>query len=279
MGVNVNDSSKEVVASGARWTGIALVSVTAINPTMEQMKAMKMNPQKEPVYLTKTADVKDKEGNIVEEGHDKFRLDIYLNNSEKKINAKLALWLENKIRRNKNGDKVQWVNKFGVFSWSPDEVQLPTYEYFKHDGARPAYIGEEKLVKFIIAWANCGPEDQSYLDNPGELAKGNMTELLSLYNAIPRNEFQVLLGVNNTADSNGKPASYQAVYDGHFDRKTGKRWDLWKKALENEYGEFKADYQNDYTLKEYIPRANQDAPTDMNKVSGGQTTNSGVPRF
>jgi len=279
MAIGVNESSKEVVSSGAKWTGIAKMNVSVINPGMEKLKAMGMSPQKEPQYLTKTDDIVDKDTQqVIEEGHDKYRLDIFLHNSEKKINAKLALWIEDKVRVNQNGDKVQWVNKFGQFGWGADAQTMPTVEFFRKDGARPALIGEEKLTKFIISWANCGPDDQAYLDNPQKLAKGDPSEILALLNAIPRNELQVLLGVISTTDKNGNPVTYQAVYDGYFAREKDKRWDAWKTALNNQYSAFKADYQNDYTLKEFIPAASQEMPTNMDQASGGKTA-SGVPKF
>lgn len=277
MAIGANSSDKVVVASGAKWTGIANMRVVVINPTMEELKSMGLNPQKEPEYLS--AGESKPEDKIQLKSWSKLRLDIYLRNDANKINGKVTFWLEDRIRYNKDATKVQWINKFGQTAWTSDVNTPPSYEWYKNEGVRPAIVNEEKLVKFIQAWANTGAEDQSVLDYPNALAKGDLKELKGLHAAIPKNEIQVLLGVKESTDKNGKATSYQTIYDNFFGRPYQKAWDKWKKALEDEYGAFDADYQKDFTLKTYDKVSiTEDTPSNLDVPAEYQTDN-GLPKF
>lgn len=256
-GIKANSSDKVVVNSGAKWTGICNMKVTMINPTMEEMKKAGMNPNKEPEYFTEKVD-----NGITRKS---YRLDIYLNNAVNKINAKLALFLEPTPRVNHTGDNFQYINRLGQTGWSRDGGVTTSNTFYKMDGSRPAIVGEETLTNFIKAWANVGVEDQAVLENPIALAKGDLTELKSLFATIANNEVQVLLGV--------KEGKYQDVYTAYFDRPYRKAFDAWKKALDGDYGDFKADFQNDFKLKMYEGGGAviTDTPTDMtsSQTSGG----------
>jgi hypothetical protein len=259
-GIKTNSSDKHVMSSGAKWTGVVNMKIAAINPTMEEMKAMGMNPQREPEYFTER------------ENKRSFRLDVYLYNAERKINAKAAFFLESRARWNKDVTKVEWINKFGSTSWSGSESDVPSYDWFKKDGARPALVGEAVLTSFIAAWANTGPEDQCIFDDPKALAEGKLAEIKALLATIPNNEVQVLLGVKPVTGNDGTVAYYQDVYTGYFDRPYRKAYDKWKKQLESEYGAFKSDYQGDLNLRTYDKAAviKQDTPTDLNVPEGAQ---------
>jgi len=257
MPINVNDSSK-VVVSGGLWTGLANMRVTMINPTKAEMEEVGMKPQNEPEYLGTNAN-----------GNSKLRLDLYLNNPENKINAKRAFWLENEVRKNKAGDKVEWINKYGVTAWSTDETTPPAYDWFKKDGARPAYIGEGKFTAFIRSWANVDLDGQAILDDFKALATGNLAEIKSYAAALKTNTVKVLLGV--------KDGKYQDVYDGYFGRANVNNFDQWKKELAKDGNEFKSDYQNSLNLKPYVGTADVegDTPTNMDTPTGGGTPNAG----
>lgn len=249
-GIKSNSSDKLVIATGAKWTGIVNMKVVAINPTASELLKMGMRSDKEPIYNIEQT---DSQGNT----RKSYRLDVFLNEPLKKINAKVAFFLEDRVRSNQAGTKVEWINKYGQTSWSESVEVVPQYDWFKQDGTRPALVGEGLLTSFIMAWANVGAGDQGALDEPDKLAKGNLTEIKSILSSIPNNEIQVLLGVNDKG--------YQTVYTGYFDRPYRKAFDAWKKALANEYGAFKADYQGDLFLKIYEggKTVAQDTPTNM----------------
>ena len=217
MAFNANDGNKQVVAAGTKWTGLCNMTVDLVNPNMATLKAMRMNPQKEPEYTT-----------VNDERISKTRLDFYLRHSGHKIFAKLALWIEGKERLNKAGDKKEWINKFGTTAWTTGALdEVPEYTWFSKEGVRPSLVGEGMLIKFCKALANIAPEGEAMFANPMLIAEGKLDELNGLLGSVKQNEVKVLLGVNNVT-KDGKAAQYQAVYNQFFDR--AYRDDLCKEA-------------------------------------------------
>lgn len=249
MSIGANDSGKQIL--GSLWTGVANMAVIAINPTMEQLKAMGRNPQKEPEYKSENSNHKSK-----------VRIDFYLYNAINKINAKASFWLEDEPRTNKDKTGFEWINKFGSTAWGKGESS-PAYDWFKLDGARKAYIGEDTLISFIKSWANVDPKDACGLDTISKILTGDITELQTLFKSIPKNEVQILLGVKD---------KYQDVYTKYFDRPYRKGFDAWKKALEKDYGEFKSDYQHDLHLRPFEGNSQMstDTPTDVGAMTAGK---------
>jgi hypothetical protein len=247
MAIGANDSSVQVIGGGLH-TGVTDVKVTMINPTMDEMKKVGMNPQKEPIYCS-----------VGDDNIEKIRVDFYTIQPHAKIYPKIAFFLENKIRKNKAGDKIEWINKFGGSAWSSDisGQNPPQYDWFKLEGARPALVGEVQLTTFIKNWANVDLSSQATLDNPIALAKGDLTELKALFAVIPNNFVQVLLGV--------KDGKYQDVYSYHFDRANRSAFDQWKKVLEKDGNEYKSDYQKDLKFQPFRSNTgvNVDSPTNM----------------
>lgn len=266
MAFNANTSDKKVVGGGL-YTGVANAKIQMINPTKAELEAKGLNPQSDPIYLTTDNN-----------GISKVLINLYMIIESAKIYPKRAFWIENKVRKNKENTKTEWINKFGNTAWSDSETTPPNYTWFKTDGARPALIGEGKLTKFIKAWANVDLVSQATLDNPTALAKGDISEIKALFAIIPNNEVQVLLGVRATDKGN-----YQDVYDGHFDRANNKDYSKWKKELEKDGNEYKSDYQGDLNFKPFTGSSivAQDAPTDLNvpanSIFTDSNTNGGAP--
>lgn len=251
MGIKVNKSDDVVVSNSSLYTGVTKVVVVAINPTKAEMEAMGMKPQNDPVY-------KGEDG--------KMRLDFYVKSVDGKARGKASFWLEPKIRTNQSGDKVQWVNKFGTFAWSPNEQTVPQYDWFKTEGARPAYVGEEQLCGnkgFIPNWANLGLDEQCIFDDVNAIIDNNIKELKDIHAAIPNNEVKVLFGV--------KDAKYQDIYTKFFQRASVVNYKAWETELKGQYSEFKSDFQNSLEFKAYVgsTELNMEQPTDMEN-SGGE---------
>jgi hypothetical protein len=261
MAFGSNSSDKQVVGGGL-YTGLAPLKVTMICPTKADLEKRKINIKEEPEYLTKN-----------DSGESKMMINFYMIKEDVKIYPKRAFWLEDKIRKNKDGSKTEWINKFGITAWSTDATTPPQYDWFKLDGARPALVGEGKLTRFIKAWANVDLEQQACLDNPSALAKGDLTELKALFAVIPNNEVQCLLGVNDKG--------YQEVWDGYFDRKLSVNFAQWRKELEKDGQEFKADYQGDFKFQPYRggTSAPQDKPTNLDTPAGFEANPGGMPAF
>ena len=65
----------------------------------------------------------------------------------------------------------------------------------------------------------------------GDIVTGNVTELKTLATALKNNQLRVLIGV--------KDDKYQGIYTGYFGRVKPQRDDLFVKALNDEYSQFK----------------------------------------
>ena len=141
--------------------------------------------------------------------------------------------MQNKHRVSQAG-KNQWMNSIGQSTWSEEE---PTYDWWKKDGQRKAYTGEETLINFVKAWANVASGDEVYFDSMPAIAEGNVSEVRNLAEQLQSNEVRVLIGV--------KDDKYQQVYTKYFGRVKPQRDDLFVKALNDDYGSFNADFNTD----------------------------------
>ena len=239
MAIDSNKSDKAVIADRKLFTGLANFNVVAVNPSMDELKAMKINAQKEPEYVTMV----DAKENVP--AHKKIRLDFYLATLSPEIRTKMSIWIEDTPRVNKAGDKNEWINKFASSCWSAIGTE-PGYDWFKKEGHHIARIGEVQLHQFLLAWANVASGKTCQLETMSKIADGDVKELKDLVVALKENFVKVLLGV--TEGQNGE--RYQAVYTGHF----GRSYQTpagFVKALSQQGGEFKADYGDSLDLKTY----------------------------
>lgn len=251
MGFKGNSSDTPVVQETKLYTGLANLKVVAINPTKAQLEELGYKPQNDPVYTSKEGDVR------------KVRIDLYLANSEKKIRAKVAFFLEDKLRANKDNSKAEWINKFGRVAWGTPEAAPTELKWFDHTTAVRSRIGEADLHGFLINWLNVSPTDEARLETLDSILNGNVAELRALLKAYPDNEVKVLLTV--------KDGKYQSVYSKYFDRATNKRTTYWESHIKGQAESgypIKEDYQNDLTFKEWTePVKSSDAPEGANTAA------------
>ena len=164
-------------------------------------------------------------------GEEYNKIVFWLANSDG--NFKLEILMQNKHRVSQSG-KYQWMNNIGQSTWSEEE---PTYDWWKAEGQRKAYTGEETLINFVKAWANVAAGDNVYFETVSAIANGNINELKALVHTLSSNEVRVLIGV--------KDDKYQQVYTKYFGRVKPQRDDLFVKALNDDYGSFNADFNTD----------------------------------
>jgi len=107
------------------------------------------------------------------------------------------------------------------------------------------YPGEEVLINFVKAWANIPNDGECSFDTIDDMMKGNVTEMKSLCDALKDNKLRVLLGV--------KDNKYQQVYTRCFGRLKPKRDDIFVRALNQDYGDFRAEYNDDLQFRAYEP--------------------------
>ena len=244
MGFNSNSSDEKVFKEIKLYTGLHNVKVVAINPSKEQLEEMGFKPQNAPSYITTDT---TGDNTII-----KLRLDFHVEGKDAEgqlIKTKVAFFLEDRYRTNRDGTKAEWINDFGRTAWSAvgtPEVSPSGLVWFKSETARRSHVGEADLHLFLVNWLNIGPDDEAKMDNYLALFKEDYAELRSILAGNIDNEERVMLTVRDS--------KYQSVYNKYFDRASNKRTNYWdshvKSQTANGYA-LKEDYQNDFTFKEW----------------------------
>ena len=249
MAIQSNASTQEVVGGIKTFSGLTNVTVRAVNPTMAELHAMDINVKQEPNY------------SIEFSGESYNKIVFWLANSDG--NFKLEILMQNKPKVSQNG-KHQWMNSIGQSTWSEE---APTYEWWKTEGQRKAFTGEETLINFVKAWANVASGDEVTFDTMPAIANGDLTEIKALVKALSNNQVRVLIGV--------KDDKYQQVYTKYFGRIKPQRDDLFIKALNDDYGSFNADFNADLKWGPHVSTAALVTPDTINEDEDwtGNTSN------
>ena len=239
MAIQSNASTEEVVGGIKTYSGLTNVKVMAVNPTMAELHAMDINVKQEPNYKVEFS------------GEEYNKIVFWLSNEDG--NFKLEILMQNKPKVSQNG-KHQWMNAIGQSTWSEE---APTYEWWKKEGERKAFTGEETLINFVKAWANVASGDQVYFDTMPAIANGTLPEVKELVKSLANNQVRVLIGV--------KDDKYQQVYTKYFGRVKPQRDDLFIKALNDDYGSFNADFNADLKWGTHVATATLVTPDTINE--------------
>lgn len=237
MAIASNNSEQEVKAGGGvtLYVGIAPVQVVVVNPSQQELNDLGVPAKQEPQYIG------------VNIGGDEYnKLTFWVKNIQPEFLTRFDILVKPEAKVSKSG-KTQWVNNFGQFAYAESKAS-EAYSWFKEDGERKAFDGEETLVEFIRAYANVSAGDNCYLETPKQIASGDVKELRELIKSLSDNRVRILLGVKET---NGK--NYQQVYTKHFGRLKPFRKDLFIKELNSEYGNFNAVVNSTLDLEVYSP--------------------------
>ena len=223
-----------------RYIGVASVFVLGVNPLKEELeKFYGRTLDNAPEYLgeTEVGDTKVPQARldfIVKADPEK-----YLDEHNQPLNfvSKVSLFIRRAYRYNKDNTKVQVIDKYGRTAWVTVEQakahEVPVYSNGPANidkNYRPAYIGEEELIKFLIAYLNI-PSCQRYVDGKWvmndadklsdseaslehieDYFKGDFSELKTIIGYQPNNKVKVLFGVRNTDDNK----QYQTAYTRMF---------------------------------------------------------------
>ncbi|KKN88721.1 hypothetical protein LCGC14_0246120 [marine sediment metagenome] len=264
--MKTHDSKEKVVAERRLFTGLALVKVIAINPTMEEMDVLGIRqPKKAPVY---TEEMDDGAGGK----YMRTRLDFYLKNEA--VSTRMALFVDEQQVRSKDKTKHQYINNHAQVTWAEDPKAFMSW--YVAETARIAITGEERLHNFLWAWGNIktfvSKEEEmdgktqasidASLNSPAKIAAGEIKELRGYLKNIANNEVRVLLGV--------KDYQFQDVYTGYFGRASTESHAQWLKALQSSYSQYRNDYQGNLAFKVYVPPNEVDIAQD----TGGATATS-----
>lgn len=249
MAIGVRDSEERVAGGITLKTGATFVQVKAIAPTVEEMKSILGFD--EPKAPTDPVDT-DADGNT------RVRIDLWLENPEEEFLYKEAFFITKKDVISQSG-KVQFVNNFAQFCYA-DPEEGPQYDWFNKEGVRRAFNGEEQFINFIRAWVNHkgGKKgDPLYFDNWNAIFVGNFAEIKTIMqgaNEGTPNRVGMLFGVRTTDE--GK--QYQTAYKKLYVRPYQNLATEFQKALADEYGAFKHDYQGSLLWQDYNPTAVED---------------------
>ena len=231
MAIQSNSSELEVTGGGIPlFTGISPVSVVAVNPNLGELASIGVNMKTEPNY---EVDMGDKTGKI----------SFWLHNDQHNFTTRLEILVGNEHRKESSTGKHQVTNKYGQVTWASSPDSTP--DWFKAEGVRRMYPGEEILINFVKAWANIPNDGECSFETIDQIMKGDVTELKSLITALKDNKVRVMLGV--------KDGKYQQVYNRCFGRLKPARNDIFVRALNDEYGSFNAEYNKDLVLQRYSP--------------------------
>ena len=216
-----------------RYIGVAPVKVLAVNPTKAEMeKIYGTDIENDPVYVGKV--------DINGQSYNNVRLDFIVATDEEKtgvsMTTKVAIFVREQYRYNRDMSKVQVIDKYGRTAWVTKEQaqnhEIPVYANGQPANIdkdyRPCYVGEEDLTNFIKAYLNI-PNVMKYvngtwvlvdnhqdcearLDNIKDYFRGDFRELKDIMALQPNNKVKVLFGVR----TNDEGRQYQAVYTNMF---------------------------------------------------------------
>lgn len=278
MAISKGRESVETVVK--RYIGVAPVYVLAVNPNKAELeKIYNVSIENEPEYLGE-AELSD--GTKVPQ----VRIDFIVRTDPDKcgieMTTKIPFYIRKSARTNKEGTKVQVINKYGETAWPTIEEakagKMPeNLSWFEPADIRPAFVGEEDLTKFIKAYLNI--PNKSYRNKDGKVIElqdkseaevrldhipdyftGDFSELKTVVTLQPKNKVKCMFGVRTTDE--GK--QYQAVYTQRFLKNGVNDYSL----LDAEYQERKSNggYPNTEfmicDLKEYMVEATDFSAND-----------------
>ena len=229
MAIKIGKQSEEGVFK--LYKGIAAVNVLAVNPNKAELERITGRTyDEEPVYRGKDDD-----------GNETMRITFYTKtNPDAKVNSGIELVLPIsftlvKARRvGQQSGKIQVIDKYGRTAWvTPADLESKSIPQYPKGPAnisadyRPAVIGEESLINFLIKWLNIpgpanykegqwvmkdNPEDSEVSINLAKVFAGDVSELAEVVNMAREYLIKVAVGIKTTED--GK--QYHAVFTRDF---------------------------------------------------------------
>lgn len=215
-----------------RYIGVAPVKILAVNPTKATLESIyNTTLEKAPEYVSEV----ERDGKKVPSARIDF---IVATDAEKcgvELTTKVSIFVERRAMVNKDGSKMQIIDKYGRTAWATLEDAknkvIPTYSNGNKANIdadfRPAYVGEETLTQFLQAYLNIPRvdtykngswvmvEDPQYsecrLDTIEDFFKNDFSSLSEAIAYQPENKVKVLFGVKHT-----DKGDYQDVYNRKF---------------------------------------------------------------
>jgi hypothetical protein len=227
-GKEVTSQSQSVAFD--KYIGVTPVKVVAVNPNKAWLDEYYGREVEAPQYVSEVEKDNAK--------YQRVRIDFFVETLEEyagvTIKSKLTYFLTNKVNTNRDKTKAQIIDKYGNTAWfttedikakkvPADKVNSISSDY------RPAYIGEEALIKFLRTYLGLKPvieyingawffkkeennfsleDNESKIEDMQALFKGDIREIEEVIAYQPNNLVNVMFGVR-TADDNRQ---YQVTY-------------------------------------------------------------------
>lgn len=232
MAIKVGKKAEEGIFK--LYSGIGAFNILAVNPSKETLsKIMGRDIEEEPEYKGTT-----------QEGKPYVRIVFYAKTDPTaKVNDGIStiipfsFMLQPEVRVGSQSGKIQIIDKYGRTAWgTKEEIEaksIPVYSSGKKANIsadyRPAYIGEEELINFMIAWLNI-PNPMNYNKDTKEwfdkadmsdseisldmkaLLGGNVKEIADIIPAVAPYAVKACLGVRTTDEGR----QYQTFYNKMF---------------------------------------------------------------
>lgn len=240
-----------------RYLGVAPMLIKAVNPTKKEHEDLYQTVlEKDPEYVQEKQDLEGK-------SYKTARISVIFQPDREQIGfdmpyITMSLFLDSRIRYNKDKTKVQVIDKYGKTAWATIEEAKEHKIPLSKSGAplnicsdyRPALTGEEDLMNFIrtylcipepMVWhlesrsfipnPRVNPEDcECSFDNIQNIFKGDFSEIKAALALQPENKIKVMLGVRTDTNSG---ALYQAVYTRKFLRANSNNYAALDKEIQN----------------------------------------------
>jgi len=250
---------QEEIQEVLRFTGMCPFQIVALNPSLEELKAIGVNYiQNEPTYVT------DKDGVIGlrldfwiknSVGEDYVALDGTIQNSGPIID-KVSYFIDNNITKASTG-KVKVMNDLLQNSWSDSIETLVENEkmhwFSKNHNLRLAKNGEveiltlfQKLLNLVLGYKDTVGDEVKFTTPWKDIVAGNLKELRG-YIQMALKEGNGLTFNRGVVNKDGK--LYNATYTKYFQSSKNKKTTYMEKALIEQ--EFKADYQGSLKFQLY----------------------------
>ena len=208
MAIQGDKKERQQQVNSVKKVGLFEARVVAINPTAEEFKDVLG------IDLSENSKVTDYLG-VNDEGNEKLRIDVWLEEIKNQEKFKVSFFLENKERENKDATKKQYINNIGKCAWANDVNNLS--DWFTKRDYRVASVGEEDFYEFLRTWLDFNyskPETDLSMDWK-KLMKGNVKELKEQVDGAYCINIGALATIN-IKNKDGVNKEYQNVFNKTF---------------------------------------------------------------
>lgn len=247
-------------ATFRRYKGIAPVYVRGINPTRQELsKFYGREIEEEPTYVSTYQDpntatqYRQLRIDFLVEVDPKSNDKVMLKNEDGtpiSLKTRLSFIIIDRPNVGSQSGKHQVIDEFGRTAWVTSE-QLAAREIPQYSNGpasitsnyREAYVGEEALTSFLIAYLNIPsptvyntnelkPADEltdslARFDNISKWFSGDVTEIKQAIASQPNNKVKVMFGIRMADNGN----TYQSIYNRSFARNSTSSYTRFEREI------------------------------------------------